>query len=35
VTLGTAVFDGLERPQQPSLYQARDAERLRQRRLRS
>ncbi|HXK17864.1 MAG TPA: hypothetical protein VNG33_08680 [Polyangiaceae bacterium] len=35
VTLVTAVFDGLERPTQPSLYQARDAERLRQRRLRS
>ncbi|MEP7051034.1 MAG: hypothetical protein ABJB12_11805 [Pseudomonadota bacterium] len=28
VTLVTAVFDGLDRPQRPSAYQERDAERL-------
>ena len=35
VTLVTAVFHGLERPERRSVYQERETERLRQRRLRS
>jgi hypothetical protein len=35
LTLVTAAFKGLERPSPPSLFQEREAERLRQRRLRS
>jgi hypothetical protein len=35
LSLVTAVFKGLERPAQPSIFQEREAERLRQRRLRS
>jgi len=35
VTLVTAVFRDLDRPRPPSLYQERDAERMRHRRLRT
>jgi hypothetical protein len=35
LSLVTAVFKGLERPTRPSIFQQREAERLRQRRLRS
>ena len=35
LTLVTAVFRSLERPASPSIYQEREAERMRQRRLRS
>jgi hypothetical protein len=35
LTLVTAVFGGLSRPERPSIHQEREAERLRQRRLRS
>ena len=35
LSLVTAVFKGLERPARPSIFQEREAERLRQRRLRS
>jgi hypothetical protein len=35
LTLVTAVFQGLDRPERPSIFREREAERLRQRRLRS